>query len=73
MATKKLNLDPKIFLIDSSGKPKGVVLDIEVYEKFMQMAEDVADKSWIHSLSKEDRKPSRWEDAIRELKADGLL
>lgn len=73
MQKKKLNLKAKKVVIGPSGDPEEVILSMETYEKFLEMAEDVADLAWMEAMREEEKDAVPWEDVKKRLKARGLL
>ena len=63
------------FLVDQKGKPTAVVLDMDAWEAFLSMLEDVEDAELIRERTRSWRSKegwTRWEDFEAELEADGL-
>ena len=63
------------FLVDQKGKPTAVVLDMDAWEAFLSMLEDIEDAELIRERTRSWRSKegwTRWEDFEAELGADGL-
>jgi hypothetical protein len=63
------------FLVDQKGKPTAAVLDMEAWEAFLSMLEDIEDAELIRERTRNWRSKegwTRWEDFEAELEADGL-
>ena len=73
MAKKKLQVKPKEFIMNSRGKPTGVVLDIDDYEDLVGAVEDLSDAIWMESVRHERKDAVPWEDVEKRLKEDGLI
>lgn len=63
------------FMVDQNGKPTAAVLDIRVWEEFLDLLEDLEDAGLIrerlkHWRTKEGWSP--WEDFEKELESDSL-
>ena len=63
------------FVVDQEGKPTAVLLDMNAWEAFLSMLEDIEDAELIRERTKNWRTKeggARWEDFEAELEADGL-
>jgi accessory colonization factor AcfC len=63
------------FVVDQEGKPTAAVLDMDVWEAFLSMLEDIEDTKLIRERTQSWRSKegwTRWEDLKAELEADGL-
>jgi hypothetical protein len=63
------------FVVDQKGKPTAVLLDMNAWEAFLSMLEDIEDVELIRERTKNWRTKegwARWEDFEAELEADGL-
>ena len=63
------------FLVDQKGKPTAAVLDMEAWEAFLSMLEDIEDAELIRERTRNWRSKegwTRWEDFEAELEANGL-
>jgi hypothetical protein len=63
------------FVVDQEGKPTAALLDMEAWEAFLSMLEDVEDAELIRERTKNWQSKegwTRWEDLEAELEADGL-
>jgi hypothetical protein len=63
------------FVVDQEGKPTAALLDMDAWEAFLSMLEDIEDVELIRERmrnwrSKEGWTP--WDDFEAELEADGL-
>lgn len=71
---KKLKLKPKQVIVSAiTGKPEGIVLDIEDYEKLAALMEDFADLITMESLRDEEKYAIPWKKAVQKLKKNGTL
>jgi hypothetical protein len=63
------------FVVDQEGKPTAVLLDMNAWEAFLSMLEDIEDVELIWERAKNWHTKegwARWEDFGAELEADGL-
>jgi hypothetical protein len=63
------------FVIDREGKPTAALLDMDAWNAFVSMLEDMEDVELIRERMKTWRSKegwTRWEDFEAELEADGL-
>ena len=60
------------FLVDVSGKKKGVVLDYAVWEALLTALEEIEDANEIQHLRELGEEVIPWEQAKAELRADGV-
>ena len=63
------------FLVDLKGKPTAVVLDMDAWEAFLSMLEDIEDAELIRERTRSWRSKEGWtrcEDLEAELEANGL-
>jgi len=63
------------FVIDREGKPTAVLLDMDAWNAFVSMLEDMEDIELIRERMKNWRSKegwTRWEDFEAELEADAL-
>ena len=63
------------FVVDQGGKPTAASLDMDAWEAFLSMLEDVEDAEVLRERTRNWRSKegwTRWEDFEAELKADGL-
>jgi accessory colonization factor AcfC len=63
------------FVVDQEGKPTAAVLDMDVWEAFLSMLEDIEDTKLIRERIQGWRNKkgwTRWEDLKAELEANGL-
>jgi len=63
------------FVVDQEGKPTAALLDMEAWEAFLSMLEDIEDAELIRERTKNWQSKegwTRWEDLEAELEADGL-
>jgi hypothetical protein len=63
------------FVVDQGGKPTAALLDMNAWEAFLSMLEDIEDVELIRERTKNWRTKegwARWEDFEAELEADGL-
>jgi len=69
------NLKSMQFVIDREGKPTAALLDMDAWNAFVSMLEDMEDVELIRERMKTWRSKegwTRWEDFEAELEADGL-
>jgi hypothetical protein len=63
------------FVVDQEGNLTAVLLDMNAWEAFLSMLEDIEDVELIRERTKNWRTKegwARWEDFEAELEADGL-
>ncbi len=63
------------FVVDQDGKPTAAVLDMDMWESFLSMLEDIEDAGLIRERTRNWRSKegwTRWEDFEAELEGDGL-
>ena len=63
------------FVVDQNGKPTAALLDMDAWEAFLSMLEDIEDVELIRERTRNWRSKggwTRWEDFEAELEADGL-
>ena len=63
------------FLVDQKGKPTAAVLDMDAWEAFLSLLEDIEDAELIRERTRSWRSKegwTRWEDFEAELEANGL-
>jgi hypothetical protein len=63
------------FVVDREGKPTAALLDIDAWNAFVSMLEDIEDIQLIRERMKDWRGKegwTRWEDFEAELEADAL-
>jgi len=63
------------FVVDREGKPTAALLDIDAWNAFVSMLEDIEDIQLIRERMKDWRSKegwTRWEDFEAELEADAL-
>jgi hypothetical protein len=63
------------FVIDREGKPTAALLDMDAWNAFVSMLEDMEDVELIRERMKTWRSKegwTRWEDFEADLEADGL-
>ena len=53
--------------IIKNGKPSAVIIGIDDYKKFLQLAEDKDDLKELENLRKEPQDFIKWEDLLKEL------
>lgn len=61
------------FVVDHEGKPTAAVLDMDVWESFLSMLEDIEDAELIRERTRNWRTKegwTRWEDFEAELDGD---
>ena len=63
------------FVVDHDGKPTAALLDMNAWEAFVSMLEDIEDVQLVRERTKNWRSKegwTRWENFEAELEADGL-
>jgi hypothetical protein len=63
------------FVVDQEGKPTAAMLDMEAWEAFLSMMEDIEDAGLIRERTQQWRSKqgwTRWEDFEAELANDEL-
>jgi hypothetical protein len=63
------------FLVDQKGEPTAIVLEMDAWEAFLSMLEDVEDAELIRERTRSWRSKegwTRWQDFEAELEANGL-
>ena len=63
------------FVVDQKGKPTAALLDMDAWEAFLSMLEDIEDAELIRERTRNWRSKegwTRWEDFEVELEANGL-
>ena len=63
------------FLVDQKGEPTAIVLEMDAWEAFLSMLEDIEDAELIRERTGNWRSKegwTRWEDFEAELEANGL-
>lgn len=65
-------LEKAQFLIDKSGNKQAVVLDYAIWEEFLALLEDLEDAEEIRRLRESNEDVISWEEALAELRAEGV-
>ena len=60
------------FLVDASGNKKAVVLDCAAWEALLTLLEDLEDAEEIQQLREAGEEAVPWEQAVAELRAEGI-
>jgi hypothetical protein len=65
-------LDAVQFVVDAEGKRQAVQLPLSLWEELVTLLEDIEDTEELEKLGAEDDEFVEWEQAKRELRAEGL-
>ncbi len=60
------------FVVDASGNKKAVLLDFKAWEELLTELEDIEDTREIQRLREAGEEAIPWEQAKRELRAEGI-
>lgn len=71
MTTAEL-LDSAQYLVDDTGQKKAVVIEMSLWEKVLEILENIEDEKEMTRLLNSDEEIISWEQAKAELKATGL-
>jgi hypothetical protein len=71
MSVKEL-MQSAMFLSDSAGNTKGVLLNYGLWNQLLSLLEDIEDAEEIKDLKNKNEEVISWEEAKAQLRQDGI-